>query len=78
MPCDGYYCRPLVAISLPLSSIWMWYYILDQFDIDMFQSYVGHVLLAITLLVGLAVLRYCPGDDGPLDLCVVVSDSTVH
>jgi len=56
----------------------MWYYILDQFDIDMFQSYVGHALLATTLLVGLSVLRYCPGGDGPLNLCVVVSDSAVH
>jgi len=31
VPCDGYYCRPLVAISVALSPIWFWYYFADQF-----------------------------------------------
>ena len=62
-----------MAISLPLSSIWIWYYILEQYDTDLFQSYVGYVISAITFSLGVGVMRYAPGGEGPMDLYMVVS-----
>lgn len=62
-----------MAISLPLSSVWIWYYILDQYDTDLFQSYVGYVISAITFSLGVCVMRYAPGGEGPMDLYMVVS-----
>ena len=73
VPCDGYYCRPLVAVSLALSPLWLWYYFLDQFGINIFSSYVGHVLSCIPLAMGLIVARYAPGGEGPMDVYMVVS-----
>lgn len=72
VPCDGYYCRPLVAISLALSPFWLWFYFSEQFGIDIFSSYVGYVISAITLTMGLVVMRYAPGGDGPMDLYMVI------
>lgn len=64
-----------MAISLPLSSFWIWFYISEQYGIDIFrQSYIGCVILAITLTMGLVVIRYSPGGDGPMDLYMVVSN----
>jgi len=72
VPCDGYYCRPLVATSLALSPLWLWYYFLDQFGINIFSSYAGHILSIVALTTGLAVMRYAPGGEGPMDLWMVV------
>mmetsp|Transcript_14279 Transcript_14279/g.25484 ORF Transcript_14279/g.25484 Transcript_14279/m.25484 type:complete len:926 (-) Transcript_14279:264-3041(-) len=72
VPCDGYYCRPLVATSLALSPLWLWYYFLDQFGINIFSSYLGHILSIVALTTGLTVMRYAPGGEGPMDLWMVV------
>ncbi|KAL7454359.1 hypothetical protein ACHAWC_006004 [Mediolabrus comicus] len=72
VPCDGYYCRPLVALSVVLSPIWLWYYFKDQFEVDLFSSYIGYVIFGSTLFVGLAVMRFAPGDDGPMELYMVI------
>ena len=72
VPCDGYYCRPIVSISLIFSPIWLKYYFADQFDIDLLSGIVGKVILALTIGSGLAVFRYAPGGDGPLNVLAVV------
>ena len=72
VPCDGYYCRPLVALSVILSPIWLWYYFNDQFEVDLFSSYIGYVIFGSTLFVGLIVMRFAPGDDGPMELYMVI------
>ncbi|KAL7542704.1 hypothetical protein ACHAXR_012088 [Thalassiosira sp. AJA248-18] len=72
VPCDGYYCRPLVAISITLSPLWLRYYFSDQFGIDLFSSYIGYIVSAITLTMGLVVIRYAPGGEGPMDFYMVV------
>jgi sodium/potassium/calcium exchanger 6 len=78
VPCDGYYCRPLVAVSLTLSPLWLWFYFLDQFDVDIFSSHVGYVLSTMTLATGLVVIRFAPGGDGPMDFYMVVSSTAPH
>lgn len=72
VPCDGYYCRPLVSLSLIFSPMWLKYYFADQFDIDVLSGIVGKVILALTIGSGLAVFRYAPGGDGPLNVLAVV------
>ncbi|EJK73963.1 hypothetical protein THAOC_04391 [Thalassiosira oceanica] len=72
VPCDGYYCRPLVSLSLIFSPMWLKYYFADQFDIDLLSGIVGKVILALTIGSGLAVFRYAPGGDGPLHVLAVV------
>lgn len=72
VPCDGYYCRPLVAVSIILSPLWLWYYFNDQFGYDLYSTYIGYVFCGAALLVGVIVMRYAPGGDGPMDLYMVV------
>jgi hypothetical protein len=62
-----------VALSLSLSPLWLWFYFSDQFDIDLFSHSIGYVLSAATMGMGLAVMRYAPGGEGPMNLYVVVS-----
>jgi len=72
VPCDGYYCRPLVAVSIILSPLWLRYYFNDQFGYDLSATYIGYVFYGSALLVGMIVMRYAPGGDGPMDLYMVV------
>jgi len=72
VPCDGYYCRPLVAVSIILSPLWLWYYFNDQFGYDLSSTYIGYIFCSAALLVGIIVMRYAPGGDGPMDLYMVV------
>lgn len=73
VPCDGYYCRPLVAVSLSLSPIWIWIYFSDQFDVDIFEYNVGYAVLITAVGMSLVVMRYAPGGEGPMDFYMVVS-----
>jgi sodium/potassium/calcium exchanger 6 len=61
-----------VAISLALSPIWLWFYFSDQFDIDIFSFDIGSAVLITALGMGLVVMRYAPGGEGPMDLYMVV------
>eukprot|EP00970_Alexandrium_tamarense_P009625 scaffold1928_cov109-Alexandrium_tamarense.AAC.50 len=72
VPCDGYYCRPLVAISFAISPFWLWLYFLDQFGVDIFATSIGYILSAVHGVIALCVLRHAPDGDGPLDFSAVV------
>ena len=74
IPCEGYYCRGLVALSLVISPIWFGVYLYNEHGINIFwddgMSYVG-ILLAFFLIVGALVARYAPGGaDGVMNLKV--------
>lgn len=73
MPCDGYYCRPIVAISLALSPIWIYFYFNDQFGVDIFASPAGFILVAANIIVAALILRHSPDGEGPMDFVAVVS-----
>jgi len=73
IPCEGYYCRALVALSMFLSSFWVGLYVWVQHDVNLFWhkglSYVG--LMAIpTSIIAMLLLRYAPGGEGNLTLLV--------
>jgi sodium/potassium/calcium exchanger 6 len=74
IPCEGYYCRGLVALSLILSPIWFGVYLWNEHEINIFWkdgvSYVG-ILVAVFLVIGALVIRYAPGGaDGVMSLLV--------
>uniref|UniRef100_A0A7S3L734 Sodium/calcium exchanger membrane region domain-containing protein n=1 Tax=Amphora coffeiformis TaxID=265554 RepID=A0A7S3L734_9STRA len=75
VPCDGYYCRPLVALSIALCPFWIWYYMLDQFDVNIvvdLSPFVVFFIFSFPLLLGLAVLRWAPCGEAPPKLSVAV------
>lgn len=71
VPCDGYYCRPLVALSATFSPLWMWVYMHVQFGFGAPTGTMGiigvHVIAAFSILLGLLVLRYAPCGSEPME-----------
>lgn len=71
VPCDGYYCRPLVALSVAFSPLWMWVYLHVQFGFGSPAATIGIigvvVIAALFILLGLLVLRYAPCGSEPLE-----------
>lgn len=75
VPCDGYYCRPVVAVSFALSPVWVYFYFIDQFGVDIFSSSIGYFLAAANLVIAALIFRYSPDGDGPMDFFAVVSNN---
>ena len=74
IPCEGYYCRGLVALSLVLSPIWFGFYLWNEHGMNIFWkdgvSYVG-ILLGLFLVIAALVIRFAPGGaDGVMSLAV--------
>lgn len=74
IPCEGYYCRGLVALSLVISPIWFGVYMWNEHEVNIFWkdgvSYVG-ILVAFFLVVAALVIRYAPGgSEGVMSLLV--------
>ncbi|KAL9189627.1 hypothetical protein ACHAXT_009302 [Thalassiosira profunda] len=65
IPCEGSYCRALVALSFALSPLWLGYYFWSNFDVDLW-GWMMAVLVAASTFVGLLVMRYAPGGDGTM------------
>ena len=71
IPCDGYYNRALVALSLASSPLWFAYYLYDSHDIRVWASggYLVFGSFWLTLIVvAVAVLRLAPGGEGPMKI----------
>ena len=67
IPCDGYYCRALIALSVVLSPYWLAYYFWSSHDLNFFaKEWVVNfsIFSLVALLVGASVLRYAPGGEG--------------
>lgn len=74
VPCDGYYCRPLLALSIALCPVWLWYYFRAQFDICIEDA--SHTLILISFLlpalIAVLVFQFAPSGDIPPRLSVAV------
>eukprot|EP00814_Leptocylindrus_danicus_P006613 CAMPEP_0116008492 /NCGR_PEP_ID=MMETSP0321-20121206/2889_1 /TAXON_ID=163516 /ORGANISM="Leptocylindrus danicus var. danicus, Strain B650" /LENGTH=796 /DNA_ID=CAMNT_0003477313 /DNA_START=64 /DNA_END=2454 /DNA_ORIENTATION=+ len=73
VPSEGYYCRPVVALSLMLSPIWIAFYLRFNYDIDLFWSDgISYLtcLMTISTFLGCLVIRYAPVGPGPMSLGV--------
>ena len=73
IPCEGYYVRGLVALSLALSPLWFGYYMWNAFEYNILSNGGWLYFLIIWLLLcfaALCVQRYAPGGDGTMALAV--------
>lgn len=68
IPCEGYYCRALVALSLVLSPIWLGIYFYVFFD--KFLLWECLVLCGLMMIAALFIMRYAPGGDGNMNLLI--------
>jgi len=66
VPCEGYYCRPMVALSLSLSPVWFGIYYYLNFDTNLFVPYIA-ISTTITTILGIVVMRYAPSGVCGLD-----------
>ena len=72
IPCEGSYCRALVALSFSLSPLWLGMYLRKNFDTDLW-GWPMAVFMAITFFVGSMIMRYAPGGDGTMATAIAVS-----
>ena len=74
VPCDGYYCRPIVGGSLALCPFWFWFYLWNQFDVNILENsaLVVSLIFTVPLLLGLAVIRWAPCGGVPPRLAIAV------
>jgi len=73
IPCDGYYVRGMVALSIALSPPWFAFYLWRSFDLNMLEvrnSVSISVYWIIAFVVALAVVRFAPGGEGSMSLPV--------
>lgn len=68
IPCEGYYCRALVALSLVVSPVWLGIYFYVFFD--KFLLWECLVLSALMMIAALFIMRYAPGGDGNMNLLI--------
>jgi len=66
IPSEGYYCRPVVALSLSISPIWVAFYSSSQMGITVKDHlHFVHVSCAVTLIAGAMIIRYCGSHSFP-------------
>lgn len=65
IPCEGSYCRPLIALALAFSPLWFGFYLHMQFDINLWDIRMA-IFLSIMAFFGVMVIRYAPGGDGTM------------
>jgi sodium/potassium/calcium exchanger 6 len=68
IPCDGYYCRALVALSVFMSPLWFGVYLWNEYDIHIFKY--ASMAMIVTFAIGAMILRFAPGGDGTMALFV--------
>lgn len=73
IPCEGYYCRALVALSLVISPIWLGIYFYLFFETNLFWgSGFPYILILcfVTAFAAVCIMRYAPGGDGNMNLLI--------
>mmetsp|Transcript_31841 Transcript_31841/g.68945 ORF Transcript_31841/g.68945 Transcript_31841/m.68945 type:complete len:219 (+) Transcript_31841:1198-1854(+) len=74
VPCDGYYCRPLVALSIAVAPLWMWFCCYNQCGVDLMAgpTYSIVLLVLVPVACALLILRFAPCGEVPMRLSVAV------
>jgi solute carrier family 24 (sodium/potassium/calcium exchanger), member 6 len=71
IPCEGFYCRALVALSLAVSPLWFVYYLWSGHDFNMLAGGRWPFFLILELAVcafALCILRFAPSGNGEMAL----------
>eukprot|EP00980_Cylindrotheca_fusiformis_P004391 scaffold925_cov129-Cylindrotheca_fusiformis.AAC.44 len=73
IPCDGYYCRALIALSIVVSPFWFAYYLYSGHGVNLLAPdsilYFG-IFWLLMVFVGTSILRYAPGGEGRMAMAV--------
>eukprot|EP00804_Cyclotella_cryptica_P003030 CCRYP_006035-RA/>CCRYP_006035-RA protein AED:0.08 eAED:0.10 QI:0/0.8/0.66/1/0.8/0.66/6/287/819 len=77
IPCEGSYCRPLIALSLAVSPLWLGFYFQMQFQINLWDVRMA-VFVSVMTILGILVIRYAPSGDGTMASYFSVSLRLVH
>ena len=72
IPCEGSYCRSLVAISSALSPLWLGFYLMNSFEVNVWGCQLFGVYVSLAIVIGLLILRYAPGGDGIMSPYIAV------
>jgi len=71
IPCEGYYNKGFVVLSLILSPLWFVYYLSVEHDLNLFsKAYFPYFMIyfGVSTLIGCLVLRLAPDGDGNMSL----------
>ena len=71
IPCEGSYCRALVALSFALSPLWMGVYLLN-FEINLWGWPIA-IYIATSAIIGAFIMRFAPGGEGNMTTMLAVS-----
>ncbi|KAG7353933.1 sodium/calcium exchanger protein [Nitzschia inconspicua] len=66
IPCEGYYNRGFVALSMVLSPLWFWFYMLGH-EVNLLSKemiYFFLTYMVVCIVIGATVLRFAPGGEG--------------
>ena len=72
IPCEGYYNRGVIALSIALSPFWFAWYMLGH-EINMFSTEsIGYFMIYVGVVFAIAalVLRFAPGGDGVMSIFI--------
>ena len=63
IPSEGYYCRPVVALSLAISPIWIAFYLSSQTEVAVNEHlHYLYIFCAVSLFAGAMIIRYGGAD----------------
>jgi solute carrier family 24 (sodium/potassium/calcium exchanger), member 6 len=71
IPCEGYYCRALIALSLALSPLCFGYYLWSRHDLNLLsgERWIYSIIIELCVcLFALCILRFAPGGNGEMAL----------
>ena len=78
IPCDGYYNRGVLALSVACSPLWFAFYLWDGYEINVLSVKEGTIPYAFlswlcgAIAMGILLLRFAPGGDGSMRLIFAV------
>lgn len=73
IPCDGYYNRGIIALSVAICPLWFAYYIWvgHEFNLLSKHNFIFFIIVEVlALLAGFAIMRYAPGGEGSMTMTV--------
>jgi sodium/potassium/calcium exchanger 6 len=71
IPCEGFYVRAMVALSVAISPVWLIYYLWNMHGINLLDDggwFYFLVLWSLFVFGAALILRYAPGGEGDMSL----------
>jgi sodium/potassium/calcium exchanger 6 len=71
IPCEGFYVRAMVALSVAISPVWLLYYLWNMHGLNLLDDggwFYFLVLWSLFVFGSALILRYAPGGEGDMSL----------